>query len=160
MPSLYTIRKPTAGYTCYIELTTADVKRLTKNGNKRVLCQLNDSVELHAAIMKSKEGMHYIMIAAKYLRQLGLRVHSQVKAEIKIDNSELQFSIPEEFAEVMNTDPAAKKIFDQLSPGNKRGLIALVNMVKSSDKKIERSLLIAEKLKGGVKSPQGMMSKK
>ena len=76
-----------------------------------------------------------------------------------MDDTELQFSVPEEFAEVLATDPAAEKIFNTLTPGNKRGLIALVNMVKSSDKKIERSLLIAEKLKKGVSSPAKVMQK-
>ena len=59
----------------------------------------------------------------------------------------------------MATDPAAEKIFNTLAPGHKRGLIALVNTVKSSDKKIERSLLIAEKLKKGVISPAKVMQK-
>jgi len=37
--------------------------------------------------------------------------------------------------------------------------MALVNMVKSVDKKIERALLIAEKIRRGVHSPQQIMKK-
>ncbi len=156
----YIIQKMGAGYMHYIELTGDDVQRLTAAGNKRVVCRLNNQLDLHAAIMKTKEGMYYVMIGLKYLKQLKLTINSKVIAAISIDKTDLQFNIPEEFAEVIATDSKAKVIFDSLTAGNKRGLIALVNMVKSSDKKIERALLIAEKLKAGITSPQKVMAKK
>lgn len=156
----YTIEKFGAGYMHYIELNSADVKRLTAGGNKRVVCRINNKLDIHAAIMKTKEGMYYVMIGSKYLKQLNLTNNSKVAVVFEIDKSELQFNIPEEFAEVMATDSRAKEVFDSLTAGNKRGLIALVNMVKSSDKKIERALLVAEKLKAGITSPQKVMARK
>ena len=159
MATQYTIQKPEKGYMHYILLSQADVKRLTTGGNKRIICQFNDQYKIHAAIMRTKEGMYYVMIGSQHLKALQLKAGSIVKLQLKKDDTELQFSVPEEFAEVLATDPAAEKIFNTLTPGNKRGLIALVNMVKSSDKKIERSLLIAEKLKKGVSSPAKVMQK-
>jgi uncharacterized protein YdeI (YjbR/CyaY-like superfamily) len=150
----YIIRKMGAGYMHYIELPTKEAVKLTSTGNKRVICLLNKTITLHAAVMRTKEGMHYIMIAEKYLKQLGLRIGNTVDALIKKDTTELQFNIPEEFTEVFKTDPEAAIIFKKLTDGNKRGLISLVNMVKSTDKKIERALKIAEKLKHGITSPQ------
>lgn len=141
----------------FIALSSSEAAKLTAKGNKRVVCTLNKTVTLHAAVMRTKEGMYYIMVAEKYLKQLGLRTGMSVDAVIKKDDSELQFNVPEEFTEVFATDPEAEKIFNSLTDGNKRGLIALVNMVKSSDKKIERALKIAEKLKQGITSPQKMM---
>jgi len=158
--NVYTIQKSGTGYMHYIELSSKDVKRLTAGGNKRVVCRLNNVLDIHAAIMKTKEGMYYVMLAAKYLKQLQLTINSKVNVALKIDTTELQFNLPEEFAEVLATDSKAKEVFDRLTAGNKRGLIALVNLVKSSDKKIERALLIAEKLKAGVTSPQKVMAKK
>jgi Bacteriocin-protection, YdeI or OmpD-Associated/Domain of unknown function (DUF1905) len=152
----YTIEH-SGGHMHYILLSDKTVKQLTSGNNKRVVCTLNKLVTLHAAMMRTKEGRHYIMIASKYLKQLKLQTGSIVDAFIQKDTSELQFHVPEEFTEVLATDPDAEKIFDSLTDGNKRGLIALVNMVRSSDKKIERALRIAEKLKIGIKSPQMMM---
>lgn len=143
----------------YIELDAKTVKQLTAGGNKRVICALNKTILLHAAIMRSKEGMHFIMVAAKYLKQLKIKAGSTVTAAFEIDASELQFNVPEEFTEVFITDPEAEKIFNTLTDGNRRGLIALVNMVKSTDKKIERALKIAEKLKQGITSPQQVMKR-
>jgi uncharacterized protein YdeI (YjbR/CyaY-like superfamily) len=153
MITTHIIQKMGAGYMHYIELDAKTVKRVTVGGNKRVVCKLNNTISVHAAVMKTKEGMYYLMISAANLKKLKVKAGSTVKADIAIDTSELQFNIPEEFAEVIATDPAAKKIFDSLTPGNKRGLIALVNMVKSTDKKIERALKIATKIKVGITSP-------
>jgi Bacteriocin-protection, YdeI or OmpD-Associated/Domain of unknown function (DUF1905) len=153
----FTIQKISGGYMHCIQLDNKTVAKLTAGGNKRVLCTLNKTITLHAAIMRTKEGTYYIMIAAKHLKTLGLRVGSVVDAMIKKDNSELQFHIPEEFTEVFSTDPEAEKIFNSLTDGNRRGLIALVNMVKSSDKKIDRALKIGERIKMGITSPQKML---
>ena len=155
----FTIQKMGKGYMHYIEVPPLLVKKLTAGGNKRVLCTLNDILTLHAALLKTKEGMYYVMIGSKYLRQLQLTSGKQVSVKLSIDKSELQFEMPEELAEVLRTDPAATAVFEGLTPGNKRGLMALVNMVKSVDKKIERALLIAEKIKRGVHSPQQIMKK-
>lgn len=159
MNQLFTIQKTGKGYMHFIEVPPAQVKKLTAGGNKRVCCSLNGTLVLHAALMKTREGVYYVMIGSKYLRQLHLSAGKQVKAVFSIDKSEHQFSMPEELAEVLRTDLAASTVFDELTPGNKRGLMALVNMVKSVDKKIERALLIAEKIKQGIHSPQQVMKK-
>ncbi len=152
----FTVEK-VGGYMHCIQLDNKTVAKLTAGNNKRVLCTLNKTITIHAAIMNTKDGIYYIMIAAKYLKQLKIKAGSILDAVIKKDNSELQFHIPEEFTEVFATDTEAEIIFTSLTDGNKRGVIALVNMVKSSDKKIERALKIAERLKMGIASPQKMM---
>jgi uncharacterized protein YdeI (YjbR/CyaY-like superfamily) len=62
--------------------------------------------------------------------------------------------MPEELKEVLDTDDEANKIFHTLTAGNQRGLIYLLSLVKSSDKKIERALKIAERIKLGITSPR------
>lgn len=59
--------------------------------------------------------------------------------------------------EVLKTDQKADNIFKTLTEGNKRGLIYLVTQVKSIDKRIGRSLKIAERLKLRVKSPREIL---
>lgn len=124
-----------------------------------MICTFNGNYSIHAAIMRNKEGNHFIMIGNQHLKALGLKAGNQVKALIKIDDTEIQFAIPEELTEVIATDPAAEKVFNSLSDGNKRGLAAIVNMVKSPDKRVERALLIAEKLKKGINSPAKIMQR-
>jgi uncharacterized protein YdeI (YjbR/CyaY-like superfamily) len=60
-------------------------------------------------------------------------------------------------SEVLDTDPKANEVFHSLTEGNQRGLMYLVTQVKSSEKRIERALKIAEKIKAGITSPRNIL---
>lgn len=138
----------------YIMPDPQTVQTLLKNENKRVICRLNDEVEFHCAIMPKKGGGYFINIGASICKKLKLSKGSIVTATFRRDHTEYQFPMPEELNEVLHTDPEAYKIFHSLTAGNQRGLIYLVTQVKSTDKRIERSLKIALRLKNGVTSPR------
>lgn len=93
-------------------------------------------------------------VAAAIRKQLHLTAGDRLDITLVPDETEYQFNMPEEFQEVLDTDPSAKMVFESLTDGNKRGLIHLVMMVKSSDKRIERALKIADRLKRGITSPR------
>ena len=122
-------------------------------GIKRVICRVGNA-RLHAALNPRKQGGYWIYMNAATVKSEGLRVGALVTFSLELDKSPLQFEVPEEFAEVLETDPEAKTIFSALTPGTQRGLIYLVTQVKSTDKRIARALLIAEKLKRGIHSPK------
>jgi uncharacterized protein YdeI (YjbR/CyaY-like superfamily) len=153
MPQEYTIEKLDAGMH-YILLQASAVKTLTKNNNKRVVCTINNEVEIHAAIIPKKDGSNIIQIGLPTLKKLKLKLGSKITAIFKVDDSEYQFEMPEELQEVLDTDEEAHKKFHALTLGNQRGLIYLLTLVKSSDKKIERALKIADKIKIGITSPR------
>jgi Domain of unknown function (DUF1905)/Bacteriocin-protection, YdeI or OmpD-Associated len=104
----------------YIMLNDKTVAVLTKNNNKRVICTLNNSVELHCALMPKKEGGHFIVIGTPVCKKLKIKAGATVNASFKIDTTKYQFEMPEELQEVLDTDPKAKKIFAGLTPGNQR----------------------------------------
>jgi Bacteriocin-protection, YdeI or OmpD-Associated len=135
------------------------VSRLTKNGNKRAICKLNNTAEFHCAFMPKKEGGCFIIIGSALCKKLKIKCGSKVKAVFSADKSEYQFDMPEELKEVLNTDPAAHKIFHSLTKGNQRGLMYLLTLIKSTDKKIERALIIAEKIKSGITAPRLILKK-
>lgn len=138
----------------YIMIDKKTVLTLTKNNNKRAICRLNGELEFHCAIMPKKEGGHFINIGLTICKKLNIKEGSKVSATFSIDKTAYQFEMPEELKEVLETDPEADNIFHSLTEGNQRGLIYLVTQVKSSDKKIERALKIAERIKNGVTSPR------
>lgn len=138
----------------FLMLDRKTVLALTKNNNKRAICKLNDKVEFHCAIMPKKEGGHFINVGLTICKKLNIKEGSKVSATFCIDTTEYQFNMPEELKEVLNTDLEANEIFHSLTEGNQRGLIYLVEQVKTSDKKIERALKIAAQLKNGVTSPR------
>ncbi len=138
----------------YILLDDKTVAKLTKGGNKRVICTINKTEKLHAAIMPKKDGGHFVIIGSSICKKLKLKVGAEIKVSFVIDKTEYQFDMPEELKEVLDTDEEANKIFHELTPGNQRGLIYLLSLVKSSDKKIERALKIAESIKRGITKQQ------
>lgn len=141
----------------YFLVDKKTVDKFANTGNKRVICKLNDTVEFHCALMPKREGGHFINVGSKIRSKLGLNAGDTVTATFAIDHSDFQFELPKEFMEVLKTDSKADRIFKSLTDGNKRGLIYLVTQVKSSDKRIERSLKIAERLKLGIKSPREIL---
>ncbi len=125
---------------------------LTK-GSKRALC-LIDKTAFHCAFMPKKEGGYFINLGASICKQFSLKEGDEITLTFREDNSEFQFEMPEEFSEVLCQDPDADAVFQGLTDGNKRGLIYVITLVKSSEKRIERALKVAEKLKMGIVSPR------
>jgi len=122
----------------------------------RALCTIKEH-SFHCAFMKSKEQGYYIYLGKKLINDLKLRVGDEVSVSFSNDKSENQAPVVEELTAVLSTDPEAENIFNSLTPGNQRSLIYLVTLVKSSQKRIDRSLLIAAKLKAGIISARLMM---
>ena len=118
----------------------------TDNGSRRVVCVLNGSMTLHAAIMPYGNGW-VISMNKTNLKKLGLKVGSPVQVNMRQDDSEFGLPMPEEFREVLDQDTLAKGYFDALTAGKKRSLIHIVTGVKNVDKRIERALMLADKLK-------------
>lgn len=117
----------------------------------RALCTIKEH-SFHCAFMKSKEQGYYVYLGKKLINDLKLRVGDEVSVGFSSDKSENQAPVIEELKEVLSTDPEAEQIFNSLTPGNQRSLIYLVSLVKSPQKRVDRSLLIAAKLKAGITS--------
>jgi hypothetical protein len=153
MEQYYSLEKFSSGMH-YIIVDADTVNSLASGGSKRAICWLNDQARFHCALMPKAEGGHFINIGSKICKQLDIREGSTVRARFEPDTSVYQFEMPEELKEVLATDPDAYIIFHGLTEGNQRGLIYLVSQVKSSDKRIERAIKIAERIKNGITSPR------
>lgn len=138
----------------YIMLHEEDIADFVPQGHKRLLCRLNNRLDIHCALLLSKQIGHYIIVSSAVCKKLRITIGDEVLLQLAPDTSTYQFSMPEELEEVLASDPVASHLFGQLSPGNQRGLIQLVLQLKSPDKRIERALLISEKMKCGVTSPR------
>lgn len=156
---LYTIEKE-EGSRFFIVLDRALAESLTANGNKRIVCTLNDAHAFHAALTNKKEVGYCVYIRGALGKELKLQEGAEINARVVIDDSPNQFEMPEELEEVLRSDAEADAIFQSLTPGNQRGLIYLVTQVKSTDKRIERALRVATCIKLGIKAPQLVMKSK
>jgi hypothetical protein len=137
----------------YVMVDENIVKSFIIKGSKRAICSI-DSENFHCAFMPKKEGGYFVNLGSVICKKLNLKEGDSLTLSFAEDNSELQFEMPEEFSEVLYQDPDTDAIFQALTDGNKRGLIYVIALVKSSEKRIERALKVAEKLKMGITSPR------
>jgi hypothetical protein len=134
-------------------------KQVAKMGNpKRVVCSLGNET-IHAAVQPTQSGDFYVHLSKPLLKKLRLKAGDQVAIQFQEDHTEHQFAMPEVLEEVLQTDPEAKAAFDAFTPGKRRSLIYLVQQVKSTNKQIERALLIAGRIKAGISDPRIILRK-
>ncbi len=114
--------------------------------DKRIICALNNSLSFHCAMMP-KGTFHYILVNNEICKKLNLNVNDEIKVEIVKDDSKYGINISEELEEVLFSDPEGSLLFHRLTSGKQRSLIHIINKVKNSQTKIEKSFVILEHLK-------------
>ena len=114
--------------------------------NKRVKCTLNNEMTVSRA-MSPKGNINYILLNKDIVKKLKIDFGDEVSVELQPDQSKYGIDITEEMEEVLYSDPEGNDLFDKLTPGVQRSLIYIVNKIKSSQLRIERSFVILEHLK-------------
>lgn len=114
--------------------------------HKRVVCTINECIQLHSALMPMGEES-YIMINKASREKLGLKAGDKVTLELEKDSSAYGMPIPESLQVMLDQDDVGSKYFHSLTPGKQRSLIYIVSKVKSLDKQINKSLAILDHLK-------------
>ena len=115
--------------------------------NQRVIIRINDSIEWQGGIVALKDGDGYISFSGARMKKLGLERYDEVKVDLKLDDSEYGHEFPVELEELFLQDPAGKERFEMMSKGKQRTIIYYILQAKSSDKRLERSLLYLNNLK-------------
>lgn len=136
----------------YVEIPYAVLEQTKLDSDKtiyaqRFLIQLNDSEIWQAGAVSLGNQRGYISVKSALLKKLNLALGSKVRVQLQRDLSEFGMEVSPELAEVLHSDPEAHMRFQQLPAGKQRYIIYYVNQVKSSDKRIERSLLLLGNLK-------------
>lgn len=132
-----------------LSLPSDEIEGFGWKGKKRVLLYLPNGEVLHRAVRPAKDGDYFIAINKAYMKKLGWTNELKVTVELESDESEYQMNTCEEFEAVMEMDPEAKKAFDNTNPGKQRGIMYYISGAKSSQVRIDRALMFAERLKNG-----------
>lgn len=121
-------------------------KMLELSPDKRIKCTLNKTITVSRA-MSPKGEINYILLNKDILKKCNLEIGDEVSVELQPDQSKYGIDITEEMEEVLYSDPDGSDLFHKLTPGVQRSLIYIVNKIKSSQLRIERSFVILEHLK-------------
>ncbi|XOV68775.1 MAG: YdeI/OmpD-associated family protein [Fluviicola sp.] len=120
--------------------------------NQRFEITVNDEVTWKAGSVSLGNQTAYITVSKARMKQLSVDRGDSVSITLKKDTSKYGMDVPEEFEELLRQDEYAKKRFESLSMGLQRAVIYVVAQLKSSQKRIDKSVFLMENLK---KAPVG-----
>jgi len=132
-------------YSYQVKVPQPAVDRFTEGNDRRVRVLYNGSIEHPCAIMPHPNG-HYLMINKSIRSKLGMSEGDTVHVQMVKERSKYGTPMPEEFQACLEADPQGWEYFESQTPGNKRSLIHLVSKIKSSEKRITKSLAILHHL--------------
>ena len=116
-------------------------------GIKRIVVTFNGSTLTHNAFLSDKEYGIYIKLSKDVMKKGNLVLGQEVQVHIMKDTSKYGMPISPEMEELLLQDTEGEAYFHKLTPGKIRSLLFKVNGYKSSDKRIEKSVIILEHLK-------------
>ena len=124
--------------------------------NQRFHITLNDKITWQGGSVSLGNNTAYIALSKARMKELDVHLNDEVSVELKRDFSKYGFEVPEEFTEVLEQDHEGSERFNSLRMGFQRAIIYLVIQIKSSDKKIEKSIFFLENLKRAPKGEETM----
>ncbi len=107
-------------------------------------------LQFHGALQK-RHGNYYMMFGKRYQKELGIFPNDYFQLQFFEDDSKYGVEMPEELDAVLLSDYEAFRIFDSFTDGKKRGIIYAIARYKNAQTRIDKSLLICENLKRGVR---------
>ena len=114
------------------------------------------SISFHAALRKYQG--HYVMMFSKSKqKELQLLPNDQFQLQLFEDTSTYGVEVPEEFEAVLSSDLEAFKIFESFTKGKQRGIIYMITRFKDSQRKIDKTLILCENLKRGIRENKELL---
>jgi len=136
-----------AVYSYHVMVPETISENFLKQNIKRLICTINQNYSWHGALMPKGGGRYYILLNAEIRKKQSLKLGSEVRIDLKPDNSKYGMPMPDEMQELLHQDPEGEQFFHQLTLGKQRSLLHLIGKPKSSQKRLEKALIILEHLK-------------
>lgn len=142
----------------YIMVTDDILEAFMEDGDKLLYNQrfnvtVNDQVTWQGGTVSLGNNTAYITFSKARMKQIGVGLGDTVTVHLEKNRSEYGFDVPEEFEEVLRQDPLANERFQALRKGMRRSVIYIVLQLKSSQKRIEKSIFLLENLKRSPEKP-------
>lgn len=107
------------------------------------------SAPFHCGLMPLGDGRSHILMTSKIREAIGAEVGEPVAVNLVPDDSPYGLPMPDELAEALAMDELGAARFSALTPGRKRGILAMVARHKTVDKRVEHALAILAALGQG-----------
>ncbi|MEM8763982.1 MAG: YdeI/OmpD-associated family protein [Bacteroidota bacterium] len=130
------LEKRKGGY-YYLKVDAVWVKGLPRKRATRLICILEDKVEIRCGLNHLGDGNFFIILALRYLNGLGKQLGDEIEYQLKEDPEPLGVAVPEILTVLLQQDPTLEKQYNALTDGKKRNLIFTIEKIKDFDKKIK-----------------------
>jgi hypothetical protein len=97
--------------------------------------------------MSKGDGRGLIIVNKKRQKAWGIDHKNEITAVIELDHSKYGMEMCEELEALLDQDRLGFEKFENITPGQQRNIIHYVGNVKSSQKRIDRAILLIENLK-------------
>jgi hypothetical protein len=131
----------------YLEVPAYIIQELGGKLKMRLLCTINDRLTFPCGPVALGNGSGCVSLNKKRMQELGVKYGQEVQVALVKDPSKYGMEMPLELAELFKQDKEGEKRFKLLPPGKQRYILYYVNLVKDSQRKIERAIQLIENLK-------------
>ena len=131
----------------YLEVPLYIIEELGGQLKMRLICTINNKITFPCGPIALGNGNGCISLNKKRMQELGVHYKDEITVALVKDPSKYGMEMPEELSELLKQDKEGAKRFQLLPPGKQRYIIYYVNMVKSSQLKVERAIKLIENLK-------------
>lgn len=135
------------------------IKSFLEKGLKRVkvIASYEDKeLSFHGAIQK-RNGSYCMMFSKQKQKELGIFPNDYFQMQFFEDDSKYGVDMPEELDAVLLSDYEAFQIFESFTAGKQRGIIYKIIGIKNSQTRIDKSILVCENLKRGIRDNLELM---
>lgn len=121
------------------------VEALGQGKRPPVTVSLNDYT--YRTTVASMGGDYMLSVSAEVREKAGLNAGDTVEVEIELDTAPRDVDVPEDFATLLATEPAAQQFFGELSYSNKRRIVLSIEGAKTAETRNRRMSKAIESLK-------------
>ena len=121
----------------HIEVVAEIVNQFKKKRDTRFICTIDNKVIVRCGLNHLGNGNYYIMLAKRYVKEIGKEVRELISYTLEEDPNPLGVEIPEVLEAFLEQDEDGKRIFNQFTDGRKRTLIFSILRIKNIDKQVE-----------------------
>lgn len=130
------LEKIKGGY-FYLTIEADIINQFERKRHTRLVCHLDEKISHQCGLNHLGDGNFFIIVAGKYLEQLGKKVGSFVHFKIEEDPNPLGVDVPEVLTVLLMQDKNLKDIYDKITDGKKRALIFSIIKIKDIDKQVQ-----------------------
>ena len=125
----------------------------------KVIATFEDKELLFHGAIQKRHDEHYMLFGKRYQKELGIFPNDYFQLQFFEDDSKYGAEMPEELDAVLRSDDEVFQIFDSFTAGKKRGIIYMIARYKNSQTRIDKSILVCENIKKGIRHNPHLLKK-